>query len=69
MMATSSAKQSGKVIGRRRISLRSMLIYLTEARRLFDAHDRTELVVRAALAGEIGLDELSSRRFHSNSLK
>lgn len=32
--------------------------YLTEARRLFDAHDRTELVVSAVLAGEIGLDEL-----------
>lgn len=32
--------------------------YLTEARRLFDAHDRTELVISAVLAGEIGLDEL-----------
>lgn len=32
--------------------------YLTEARRLFGAHDRTELVVSAVLAGEIGLDEL-----------
>jgi LuxR family quorum-sensing system transcriptional regulator CciR len=32
--------------------------YLTEARRLFDAHGRTELVVSAVLAGEIGLDEL-----------
>ena len=32
--------------------------YLTEARRLFEAHDRTELVVSAVLAGEIGLDEL-----------
>ena len=32
--------------------------YLTEARRLFDAHDRTELVVSAVLAGEVGLDEL-----------
>lgn len=32
--------------------------YLTEARRLFDAHDRTELVVSAVLAGEIGLHEL-----------
>jgi len=36
--------------------------YLTEARRLFDAHDRTELVVSAVLAGEIGLDELRSRQ-------
>jgi LuxR family quorum-sensing system transcriptional regulator CciR len=34
--------------------------YLTEARRLFEAHDRTELVVSAVLAGEIGLDELRS---------
>ncbi|MBS0284451.1 MAG: helix-turn-helix transcriptional regulator, partial [Proteobacteria bacterium] len=32
--------------------------YLTEARRLFDAHDRTELVVSAVLAGEVGLHEL-----------
>jgi len=32
--------------------------YLTEARRLFDAHDRTELVVSAVLTGEIGLHEL-----------
>src|SRR3546814_13624956 len=32
--------------------------YLTEARRLLDAHDRTELVVSAVLAGEIGLHEL-----------
>lgn len=36
--------------------------YLTEARRLFDAHDRTELVVSAVLAGEIGLDELKARQ-------
>ena len=32
--------------------------YLTEARRLFDAHDRTELVVSAVLAGEIEAHEL-----------
>lgn len=36
--------------------------YLTEARRLFDAHDRTELVTSAVLAGEIGLDELNVRQ-------
>lgn len=36
--------------------------YLTEARHLFDAHDRTELVVSAVLAGEIGLDELRARQ-------
>lgn len=36
--------------------------YLTEARRLFHAHDRTELVVCAVLAGEVGLYELASRQ-------
>jgi DNA-binding CsgD family transcriptional regulator len=36
--------------------------YLTEARRLFDAHDRTELVVSAVLAGEVGLHELARRQ-------
>lgn len=36
--------------------------YLTEARRLFAAHDRTELVVSAVLAGEVGLDELRPRQ-------
>ena len=36
--------------------------YLTEARQLFDAHDRTELVVSAVLAGEVGLDELKRRQ-------
>lgn len=36
--------------------------YLTEARRLFDAHDRTELVVCAVLAGEVGLHELAHRQ-------
>lgn len=36
--------------------------YLTEARRLFGAHDRTELVVSAVLAGEVGLDELRPRQ-------
>lgn len=36
--------------------------YLTEARRRFDAHDRTELVISAVLAGEVGLHELRSRQ-------
>lgn len=36
--------------------------YLTEARRLFEAHDRTELVVSAVLAGEVGLHELRPRQ-------
>ena len=35
--------------------------YLTGARRKFGAHDRTELVVSAALAGEIELAELRRR--------
>lgn len=41
---------------------RTVDCYLTEARRLFDAHDRTELLVSAVLAGEIGLHELKSRQ-------
>lgn len=36
--------------------------YLREARQLFDAHDRTELVVSAMLAGEVGLDEVRSNQ-------
>jgi LuxR family quorum-sensing system transcriptional regulator CciR len=36
--------------------------YLTEARRLFDAHDRTELVVSAVLAGEVGIHEVARPR-------
>ena len=36
--------------------------YLTKARHLFNAHDRTELVVSAVLAGEVGLDELKARQ-------
>ncbi|MEZ5655377.1 MAG: autoinducer binding domain-containing protein [Sphingobium sp.] len=36
--------------------------YLTEARRLFGAHDRTELVIGALLAGEVGLYELRPRQ-------
>lgn len=36
--------------------------YLTQARRLFGAHDRTELVITAVLAGEVGLHELRRRQ-------
>lgn len=36
--------------------------YMTQARRLFGAHDRTELVVSAVLAGEVGLHELRRRQ-------
>lgn len=36
--------------------------YLTEARRLFGTHDRTELVIKAVLAGEVGLHELRRRQ-------
>lgn len=44
------------------LSPRTVDGYLTEARRLFDAHDRTELVVSAVLAGEVGLHELRMRQ-------
>lgn len=40
------------------LSPRTVDGYLTEARQLFDAHDRTELVVSAVLAGEVSLHEL-----------
>lgn len=36
--------------------------YLTQARRLFGVRDRTELVVSAVLAGEVGLHELARRQ-------
>lgn len=36
--------------------------YLAEARKLFGVHGRTELVVSAVLAGEIGLHELKPRQ-------
>lgn len=36
--------------------------YMTEARNLFDAHDRTELVVSAMLAGEVDLHELRNHQ-------
>lgn len=36
--------------------------YLTDARQLFGAHDRTELVVCAVMAGEVGLHELAHRQ-------
>jgi len=54
-----SNKQIARVLS---LTPRTVDGYLTEARRLFEAHDRTELVVSAVLAGEIGLDELRSRQ-------
>lgn len=54
-----SNKEIARVLG---LTPRTVDGYLTEARRLFDAHDRTELVVSAVLAGEIGIDELRSRQ-------
>lgn len=36
--------------------------YLTEARKLFGVHDRTELVAAAMAAGEVGLHELVKRQ-------
>jgi LuxR family quorum-sensing system transcriptional regulator CciR len=51
---------SNKEIARSlRLTPRTVDGYLTEARRLFGAHDRTELVVSALLAGEVGLDEIA----------
>ena len=40
------------------LSPRTVDGYLREARRLFDAHDRNELLVSAVLAGEVGLEEV-----------
>ena len=54
-----SNKQIARALG---LTPRTVDGYMTEARRLFDAHDRTELVVGAVLAGEIGLDELRTRQ-------
>jgi len=36
--------------------------YLTDARRLFNAHDRTELLAAAILAGEVGIEEIGRRQ-------
>ncbi len=41
---------------------RTVESYMRDARRLFDARDRTELVAAALLAGEIGLEELRCRQ-------
>lgn len=54
-----SNKEIARVLG---LTPRTVDGYLTDARRLFAAHDRTELVVSALLAGEIGLNELVSRQ-------
>lgn len=54
-----SNKEIARALG---LTPRTVDGYLTEARRLFDAHDRTELVVGAVLAGEVGLDELRRRQ-------
>src|SRR3546814_19959528 len=54
-----SNKQIARMLG---ITPRTVDGYLTEARRLFDAHDRTELVISAVLAGEVGLHELKARQ-------
>lgn len=54
-----SNKEIARALG---ISPRTVDGYLTEARRLFNAHDRTELVVSAVLAGEVKLHELKPRQ-------
>lgn len=50
-----SNKEIARALG---LAPRTVDGYLTEARQLFGAHDRTELVVSAVLAGEVGLHEL-----------
>ncbi|WP_371433223.1 autoinducer binding domain-containing protein [Novosphingobium sp.] len=50
-----SNKEIARALG---LTPRTVDGYMTEARHLFDAHDRTELVVSAVLAGEVGLHEL-----------
>lgn len=54
-----SNKEIARALG---LTPRTVDGYLTQARKLFRAHDRTELVVSAVLAGEIGLDELGTRQ-------
>ena len=54
---------SNKQIARElKITPRTVDGYLTDARRLFNVHDRTELVISAVLAGEVGLHELKPRQ-------
>jgi LuxR family quorum-sensing system transcriptional regulator CciR len=50
-----SNKEIARALG---LSPRTVDGYLREARRLFDAHDRNELLVSAVLAGEVDLDEV-----------
>lgn len=50
-----SNKQIARALG---LAPRTVDGYLTVARRLFGARDRTELVISAILAGEVSLDEL-----------
>jgi DNA-binding CsgD family transcriptional regulator len=50
-----SNKEIARALG---LTPRTVDSYLREARRLFDAHDRTELLVAAMLAGEIELHEV-----------
>lgn len=50
-----SNKEIARALG---LTPRTVDGYLREARRLFDAHDRTELLVSAMLAGEVELHEV-----------
>ncbi len=54
-----SNKEIARALG---ITPRTVDGYMTEARLQFDVHDRTELIVSAVLAGEIGLYELMPRQ-------
>lgn len=54
-----SNKEIARELG---ITPRTVDGYMTLARELFDVHDRTELVISAILAGQVGLDEVKGRR-------
>ncbi len=54
-----SNKEIARALG---ITPRTVDGYLTEAYQLFEVHGRTELVVSAVLAGEVGLHELKPRQ-------
>lgn len=54
-----SNKEIARALG---ITPRTVDGYMTEAYQLFEVHGRTELVVSAVLAGDVGLHELKSRQ-------
>ncbi|RIV80321.1 helix-turn-helix transcriptional regulator [Pelagerythrobacter aerophilus] len=54
-----SNKEIARELG---ITPRTVDGYMTLARELFEAHDRTELVISAILAGQVGLEEVKASR-------